>query len=244
MSSLDFPEGDVSQLKVEVVGVQVGLCRRPITINGLLPPMRWGHEVTIHQSHVHVSSDCPCPLRPHRQITTRGSHWHNWLVLPFSSPLFISSPLPSSLPRTNPIPMLSSPSSSPTQPELWVHSPLIQPPVLSPLRNNSHRARTAACRKIAPLPLGCWTLCIQQRQPSSLSLPRIKSSSMRVEKGFQLLCVWPSSKWNFYCCSAIEGSDEWLIASVLVSPCHYADLPLVFLFVHCGVAWVDCDSWR
>lgn len=44
----------------EVVGLQVGLCWRPITINGLLPPMRRGHEVTIHHSHIHVSSDPYC----------------------------------------------------------------------------------------------------------------------------------------------------------------------------------------
>ncbi|KAG8001403.1 SH2 domain-containing adapter protein F [Nibea albiflora] len=101
---------------------------------------------------------------------------------PFSSPLFISVPLPSSLSRTNPIPMLPSPSSSPTQPELCMHSPLIH--YQSYLRSGTiatERAqpRTAACRKIALLPQGCWTLCIQQRQPSSLSLLRIKSSTLR-----------------------------------------------------------------
>lgn len=60
MSSFDIPQGDVSRLKVEAVrwwgggGVQVGLCLRPITINGLLPPVGRGHEVTIHHTHVHV----------------------------------------------------------------------------------------------------------------------------------------------------------------------------------------------
>lgn len=110
------------------MGVQVVLCRRPITINGLLPPMGWGHEVTIHHSHVHVSSDPP-PLRPHTQIRHRDKR-HALARLtrasfPFSSPLLISSPLPSSLPRTNPIPMLRSPSGNHLQPELWLHSPLI-----------------------------------------------------------------------------------------------------------------------
>lgn len=81
----------------------------------------------------------PAPLWPHRQIRHHDKRQSQaWLT---AFPL--SSPLTSCLPRTNVIPMLSSPSSSHTQPELWVHSPLNPPPVLSPLWNNSHSASTA-----------------------------------------------------------------------------------------------------
>lgn len=154
--------------------------------------------MAIYHSHVHVSSDIPSPLlcdhTGRSDTMARGTHWHGRLLSPFLSLLLCLSPLlfPVSLSRTNPIPMLSSPSSSPTQPELCMHSPLIH--YQSYLRSGTiatERAqlRTAACRKIALLPQGCWTLCIQQHQPSSLSLLRIKSSTLRVEKIVQLLCV-------------------------------------------------------
>lgn len=128
--------------------------------------------MTIHHSHVHVPSYSPAPLLCDHTgrlgVTTRGTHWH---VFPSLSPLLCLSPLlfPSSLPRTNPIPMLRSPSSSHTQPELWVHSPLIHRQFyLSSGTIATERAaqlRTAACRKIAPLPQGSRTLCIRRRQP-------------------------------------------------------------------------------
>lgn len=76
-------------------------------------------------------------------------------------------------------------SCSCTQPELWVHSPLIHcRSYLSTGTIATERAqlRTKACRKIAPLPQGCGTLSIQQRQPGSLSVLGIKSFSVRVRK--------------------------------------------------------------
>lgn len=177
----------------------------------------WGHGVTIHHSQVHVSSDSPLslPLQPHSQISHDKRHSLAWRDPSFSflSPLLCLSLLPSS----NPIPMPSSPSSSHTQPELWVHSPLIhRQSYLSSgtIATEQEQLRTAACRKIAPLSQGCGTLCIQQRQPSSLSLLHIKSCLLHLEKGFQFLCVWLLSKWNFYHCSAFAGYSKWLIAYV------------------------------
>lgn len=167
----------------------MGLCRRPITINGQMPPMGWGHEVTIHHSHIHVSSDSPVPLLcDHTGRFRHHDKRHSLLArlsFPFSAPLFFSSPLPSSLPRTNPIPMLYSPSSSYTQPELWVHSLLIhQQSYLSSgtIATEQAELRTTACRKIAPLPQGSGTLCIKQHQPSSMSLLHNKSYSLLVKK--------------------------------------------------------------
>lgn len=120
-----------------------------------------------------------------------------FLALPPSCPLFISSPLPSPLPRTNPIPC------SHTQPELWVHSALIHcQSYLSSGTIGTERGalRTAACRKIATLPQGWGTLGVQQRQPSSLSPPRIKSSSRRVEKNI------PAS----VCLTVVQMEFLWL----------------------------------
>lgn len=123
--------------------------------------------------------------------------------------------------------------------------------VLSQLRNNSYRAelRTAACRKIAPLPQGCEPVCIQQRQPSSLSLPHIKSSSLHVGKRFQLLCVWASSKWNFYYCGTGDGDAKRLITFVLavaLSPCwSTARLFVCSLRSGASLPWgLLCDSCR
>lgn len=84
--------------------------------------------MAIHHSHIHVSSDSPVPLFcDHPGIMTRGAYQFNYpfLSFSFSCPLFIHSLLPISIPKTNPIPMLSSPFTSYTQPELWMHSPLI-----------------------------------------------------------------------------------------------------------------------
>lgn len=223
---------------------------------GYWPPLGCGHEVTIHHSHVHVSSGSPGPLLCDHTgwlgNMTRTADWHGQLVMPFlsfpqSSSVFVSSLHPSLLPRTNPVPVVSFPSSSHTRPELWVHSPLIHhQSYLSSgtIATEQARLRTAACRKIAPLPHGCGTLCIQQRKPSSLSLLHIKCSSLRVRKRFQLLCAWLLSKWNFYYCSAIIGNSKWLISSVLaVALSVLWATARLFLFVHCGAAWVSCESY-
>ena len=154
-------------------------------------------------------------------IMTRGSHLHCRLLFPFLSfPLlsFLLCLSPRPFPEPIPFPCCLLLPGSHTQPELWVHSPLIHwQSYLSSGTIATERAqlRAAACRKIAALPQDCGTLRIQRRQPSSLSLLHIKPSSLRVEKRFQLLCVWLSSKWNFYYCSVIDGAAEWLIASVL-----------------------------
>lgn len=238
MSSLSLPWGNVSRLKVEGARWRGGkwdfafCCWRPVTINGLLTPigLRAWSDYSSQPCPCVVRLPCPPPLRPHRQIRQHAA-WLTVMAIPFlffppssnlksflNPSLCCSSPLYSSLPRTNPVPMLSSPSSSHKQPELWVHSPLIQhQSYLSSgtIATEQAQLRTTACRKIAPLPRGCGTLRIQQRQPSSLSLLHIKSSSVRVEKRFQLLCAWLSSKWNFYYCSAIDSNSKWLISSVL-----------------------------
>lgn len=150
---------------------------------------------------------------------TRGSQSHGWLCFLFfllSTVYLFSSSL---------FPLQNQSHShavfffhSHTQFELWVHSPLIHcQSYLSSGTIATVRAqlRTTARRKIALLPQGCGTLCSQPRQPSSLSLLHIKSSSWRVEKRFQFLRVWLPSKWSFYYCSVIDGAGKWLIASVL-----------------------------
>lgn len=54
---------------------------------GYWPPLGRGHEVTIHHSHIHMSSDSyvplPCDHTGSLDITTRGTHWHGKLVFPF-----------------------------------------------------------------------------------------------------------------------------------------------------------------
>lgn len=154
----------------------------------------------------------------------------------------------SSLPRTNPIPILSSPSSSHTQPELWLHSPLIhRQSYLSSGTIATERAqlRTVACRKIALLPQGCGTLCIQQHQPSNLSQLHIKSSSLRVEKRIPASVCLTVVQMEFLLlqCNRRQQQTTNLTQRYLLSPCHYADLPLVFLFVHFRAVWVRCEAY-
>ena len=87
-------------------------------------------------------------------IMTRGSHLHCRLLFPFLSFPLLSSPflsplfVPSPIPRTNPIPMLSPPSRQPYT--TWTLGALSSNPlaVLSQLRNNSHRTGTAQSRSL------------------------------------------------------------------------------------------------
>lgn len=143
--------------------------------------MKWLFIIATYTCHRTFAA--PALGQPHTQIKPHDKKQWQEEVTAFSFPssMFTSPPLPSFLPRTNPFPMLSSPSSSHTKPELWVHSPLIH--WQSYLSSGTivtvlARLRTAACRKMPPLSQGCGTLCSRLRQPNSLSEIHIKSSLM------------------------------------------------------------------
>lgn len=136
-----------------VGGWWVGLCWRPITINGLLPPMRRGHEVTIHHSHVHVPSHSFFLLlwdhTGRSGIETRAIHWYSWQVFPFisflhSSSLLCLSPILLSVAFPEPIPFLCCLLLLQLH-TTWTLGALSSnpAPVLSQHRNNSDRASTA-----------------------------------------------------------------------------------------------------
>lgn len=143
--------------------------------------MKWLFIIATYTCHRTFAA--PFLGRPHTQIKPNDKKQWQEQVTAFSflSSMFTSPCPPSFLPRTNPFPMLSSPSSSHTQPELWVHSPLIH--CQSYLSSGTivtvlARLRTAACRKMALLSQGCGTLCSRLHQPNSLSQIHIKSSLM------------------------------------------------------------------
>lgn len=134
----------------------MSLCGELFGLNGLLPPVRRGHDVTIH--HIHVSSGLFLSL-----VATQGDQTKEGrrrVLRSFTSLLFASPLLPSYLPRSNPIPMLPSPSSSSTQTELCVHSLIHYQSYLSSGTIDTAQARleTTACRKITLIPQDCWTL--------------------------------------------------------------------------------------
>lgn len=154
--------------------------------------------MAIHHSHVHMLSDMSPP--PASSETTHADYVSGQqaptystvlsfpsLSIPFLSLLSDSVyPLRASrFPSQEPITLQPLLTSRNTQPELWVHSPLIHRQ--SYLRTGTiaterTQLRAAARRKIALLPQGCETLSIQQHHPGSLSLPHIKSFSLCVEK--------------------------------------------------------------
>lgn len=116
------------------------------------PPLVCGHEVTIHHSHVHVSLDSPLPLpKDHTgrlgNMTTTAD-WH--LIFSFLSSLLLSL-FPLHFPVHVPEPILF-PCCIPFQQPYttWTLDALSSnpPPVLSELRNNSHRACTAQNRSM------------------------------------------------------------------------------------------------
>ena len=113
-----------------------------------------------------------CVIRPFPVLSgrlheaTSGCHRRallsfHFICFAFAALLSAVSPLLFSyLPRSNPILMLPSPSSSPTQTELCVHSLIHDQSYLSSGTIATAQAplETTARRKITPIPQDCWTL--------------------------------------------------------------------------------------
>lgn len=140
------------------MGSRVSLHRGPFGLNGLLPPLRRGHRVTIH--HIQVSSDLflssaatrADELKRREAVTDRGVGALSFSFL-FLFP-FLLSPL---LPRSHPIPSLAFYFPA-VLPKLNSACTLSNPrPVLSQLWNNSRRTSTTANRSLqenSPHPAG------------------------------------------------------------------------------------------
>lgn len=177
--------------------------------------------MAIHHSHIHVSSDSPVPLFcDHPGIRTKGAY---------------HSLLPISIPKTNPIPMLSSPFTSYTQPELWMHSPLIhRMSYLSSgtIATECSMAQSYSRQKKCSAPIRLWdTASSSISQAACLcftwSLPHCLS---RNYFGF---CVFDCRlKWNFYYCGAIDSQSKWLLVSVLAVIVSVCWSVACLLFVH------------
>lgn len=157
---------------------------------------------------------------------TRGSQSHGWLCFLFfllSTVYLFSSSL---------FPLQNQSHShavfffhSHTQFELWVHSPLIHcQSYLSSGTIATVRAqlRTTARRKIALLPQGCGTLCSQPRQPSSLSLLHIKSSSWRVEKKIPVPACLTAFQMEFLLLQ--RNRRRWQMTNCIRTWCHFVSV--------------------
>lgn len=179
--------------------------------------------MAIHHSHIHVSSDSPVPLFcDHPGIRTKGAY---------------HSLLPISIPKTNPIPMLSSPFTSYTQPELWMHSPLIHR--MSYLSSGTIATECSMAQSYSRQEkMFCSHKavghCIQQHQPSSLSLLHMKSSSLFVEKLFRLLCVWLSVEMEFLLLQCNWQPEQ--MTSRICACCHCVSMLI------CRLSFV-CSPW-
>lgn len=194
--------------------------------------MKWQYIIAMSTCHL-------TPLSP-SSVTTRES-WPIQLSFPVLFFLLSSLyPLSSSHFHSQNQSHSHAVFSSYTQPELWMHSPLIRRMSylsLGTIATECSMAQSYSQKKVQKKMFCSHKAvghCIQQHQPSSLSLLHMKSSSLFVEKSFQLLCVWLSVEMEFLLLQCNWQPEQ--MTSRICACCHCVSMLI------CRLSFV-CSPW-